>query len=111
MEKIEYIGRDYAGLTEFLNKHWGCDAEFSNGCSIYLTDDNGLLWGTTPYGQDWACNYREGWEGRVKAWLVYWDAPRDEWGHELPTGFRKCSGVMIDWSGCYEKIIKGNCHK
>jgi len=54
---------------------------FSNGCWLDLREDNGLYWGTTPYGLDWACNANENWLTSVLTWLEFWDAPRDESGN------------------------------
>lgn len=54
---------------------------FSNGCWLDLRDDNGMYWGTTPYGLDWGCNANENWITSVLTWLEFWDAPRDESGN------------------------------
>jgi hypothetical protein len=79
-ESIEYNLDDYSDLAIWLRNHWGASIRFPNGCGIILINDDGLIWGWSPYGIDWGCNHKEGWEEKVRNWLEFWDEPRDESG-------------------------------
>ena len=54
--------------------------QFSNGCSIWFKDDDGVFWGSTPYGQDFAVNAID-WLDTVTNILNFWNDDRDENGH------------------------------
>ncbi len=75
---MEFNGSDYSGLLPWLRDNWGAKAEFDNGCIVWLEDDLQMIWGADPYGLDWGCNYKEGWEFLIKNWLTYWDNDRTE---------------------------------
>lgn len=71
-------------ITEFIVKR-PLHYRFSNGvsASVDVTDD--LLWLTSPYGVDTLVSYQTTEEllQKLKRYLDFWDAPRDEWGAEL----------------------------
>lgn len=78
MKEIDVISPD---LRKQLSDSLGFRIRFSNGCYINLKDDNGVFWGTGPYGLDWICNSDESWIDSVCAWLKYWNENRDEAGN------------------------------
>jgi len=80
MEAVEYINENYIGLTSWLIENWGKKAVFTNGCIIWLEDDDGLIYGTDPYGKDWFATYNENIKDNIKNWLEYWDEDRTETG-------------------------------
>ena len=80
--------RDAKALSVFLQTHWGNAIRFGNGCTIHLEDDDEVIWGGDPYGQDWGCDYEPGWEAEIHTWLLYWDEPRDEAGQLYPDELR-----------------------
>lgn len=86
---MNYEGQDYRHLLEFLSQNLGNNINFDNGCFLSLKDDNGFIWGTDPYGQDWGCNLDDGWESKIKSWLEYWDESRDEWGQLCDIGYQR----------------------
>ena len=43
-------------------------------------DDDGIFWGTDPYGLVWACYGSDNWVKSILNWLKYWDESRDETG-------------------------------
>lgn len=85
MKRIEYEEEGYDDVESWMSSNFGKTVEFKNGCTVFLEDDSGCIWGTNPYGQDWACNYKKDWQGQVVNWLVYWDAPRTETGDLIPS--------------------------
>ena len=96
-----FKGQDYAELTAWLNENWGNRVEFDNGCTVWLENDDGILWRRDPYGQDSACRYSEGWETRLKRWVSYWDEPRTEAGllteagpHSQPLSSKHYSDIV-----------------
>ena len=77
---IKMIDSTDINIESILMDSLGEKVEFTNGCSLILVDDDGLFWGTSPYGLDWACNSNEGWVESVFRWLSYWNDDRDESG-------------------------------
>lgn len=71
---------DEKSLALSIINHRGYFVEFENGCLVALNDDNGVYWGTSPYGSDWCCNSGEGYELRIINWLNYWNESRTENG-------------------------------
>jgi len=86
LEVLEMITTDVASIApvrllgDYLDSQWGSEVTFNNGCYLDLQNDNGLIWGASPYGVEWACNCDVNWKKAVSKWLAYWDAPRDECG-------------------------------
>ena len=62
-----------SNIEQLILKAQGNKIQFFNGCIIWLTDDNGVFWGTDLYGLDWACNVSDN-------CVKYWDESRDETG-------------------------------
>ena len=62
------------------------EAVLNNGCWLSLVEDDGLYWGTTPYGVDWACNAGSRLGERLCNWIVFWNTPRNEQGIPLDGG-------------------------
>lgn len=69
-----------AELTQLITDNLGNSLQFSNGCLLDLTDDNGILWGETPYGQNWGCRFDDEYIVRIISWIYFWDQPRIETG-------------------------------
>lgn len=83
---VEIDSDDKENSAELIKTNLGNSVEFSNGCWLSLEDDNGILWGEFPYGQNWCCNSGDGFIESVINWIAYWDEPRTETGElvELP---------------------------
>ena len=79
METVEIDGTEER-LRQILRTSIGKKLVFANGCIVWLTEEEGLFWGTNPYGLDWACSVRHDWLEKVLAWVDYWSQPRDESG-------------------------------
>lgn len=80
IEYVEISTQDNENLEDQILEAMGRSIEFSNGCSLHLTDAGGIYWGTDPYGIDWGCNADVGWLTTVLKCLAYWDEPRCERG-------------------------------
>lgn len=79
-DKIELDTENNPNLPEQLKAAMGKEIKCSNGCSLYLIDEEGLFWGVSPYGLDWACNSDDRWLESVLNWLSFWNEPRTETG-------------------------------
>lgn len=79
INSVELLGTE-ANIEQLINQSKGKEIVFSNGCSLYLIDDDGVFWGTDPYGLDWACNVSQQWVQRVINWINFWNQNRDETG-------------------------------
>jgi hypothetical protein len=53
---------------------------FDCGCTIWLINDDGVFWGSDPYGNDWCCQADEDCIISIKNWVMYWSENRDETG-------------------------------
>ena len=80
VKDMEFTASDYNSLPQWLRDNWGVKVEFNNGCVVWLENDLEMIWGTDPYGQDWGCNYKSGWDLSIINWLKYWDVERTESG-------------------------------
>jgi len=71
-------------MTEFITQR-PLRYRFSNGVSAGVDSSDDLLWLTSPYGIDTAVSYQTSHELRqkLKQYLDFWSAPRNEWGAEL----------------------------
>jgi hypothetical protein len=56
---------------------------FFNGCSLSLLADDGVYWGTTPYGLDWCCDAGLRLGESLCRWIAYWNTPRTESGEPI----------------------------
>lgn len=82
--KTESIdSKDLEAVREALISMIGERVDFSNGCTVFLIDDNGIYWGTNPYGVDHGWNADGDYVRKVVAWLEYWNEARDEQGRML----------------------------
>ena len=43
-------------LEDHVKKNIGGTIVFNNGCWIDLTEEDGMFWGITPYGETWGCS-------------------------------------------------------
>lgn len=80
-------------LAPHISKSKGLSVTFHNGCWLSLQAEDGLYWGATPYGVDWACSASAGAHGAILRWIDFWNEPRDERGALLPL---PSSGVPIN---------------
>lgn len=78
--KVLDTTKDKSQRQEFIKANQGNIIEFQNGCWLRLIEDNGIYWGVTPYGQDWACNADHEFLEKAMNWLNYWDENRTETG-------------------------------
>lgn len=84
LAQIESIdSRDMEAVKEALGCMIGERVEFSNGCTVFLIDDNDIYWGTNPYGLDHGWNADDSYICKVIKWLEYWNEARDEQGRIL----------------------------
>jgi hypothetical protein len=70
-------------LEAYIQSKKACTVEFHNGCVIHLISDDGLYWGNSPYGVEWACNADSQHVSTIATWVRYWDIARDETGRKL----------------------------
>ncbi|MCX4117206.1 hypothetical protein [Aeromonas hydrophila] len=82
--KTESIdSKDLEAVRKALISMIGERVDFSNGCTVFLIDDNGIYWGTNPYGIDRGWDVNEHYISNVIKWLEYWNEARDEQGRML----------------------------
>jgi len=83
--RVSINSNDKLSIRNSILANMGNYTEFSNGCSIDLKDDNGIMWGETPYGITWACNTDKDPVSAIITWIEYWDDPRTESGDLIAT--------------------------
>ncbi|ENK3145453.1 hypothetical protein WE348_22180 (plasmid) [Alteromonas macleodii] len=67
-------------LEDHVKKNIGGTIVFNNGCWIDLTEEDGMFWGITPYGETWGCSAADNVVESIVNWISYWDKPRTETG-------------------------------
>lgn len=67
-------------LEVHIQKNIGVALLFHNGCWIDLTEEDGMFWGSTPYGETWGCSAAGHFVESIVNWISYWDKPRTEPG-------------------------------
>lgn len=79
LNTVQLLGNE-SNIEQLILKSLGKNVKFFNGCTVCLMDDDGIFWGTDPYGLVWACYGSDNWVKSILNWFKYWDESRDETG-------------------------------
>lgn len=84
MKTLEIISANNESLFDELVQAQRKEAHvcFSNGLQIWFNNDDGLYWGSDPYGLDFGISV-EAWLPTLMSKLDYWNVDRDEHGNEI----------------------------